>query len=401
MIKRFREKKGSALIITLLIMGILMTLALGLSDLVIREVRITTDIVNAGKAFYAAEAGIESALLDIHQNLSGFEKDGSMINGVLIVDGDEYDINEQLNYNYKINNKTKAIPNVDTQIIDKEIALGNPKRYMFNVLDLNESVTIPLFIQNENGSIEDIKNLRVEYFVDAEIAPQWKLGVTNRVIDMLRWKITGINNYTQHQSQCSRYLDPFPNKLTTESIGDYLPALEGTNYNNPSCFGTTTANTNVTDDQSGIEYKYQCDFLWDLAREAFIFSRNQSGDFETSKLTETGNPAYIHDFLNCHDTNYLTLTNIFNPEVLMGLSDFEKRNNAKIYYRIIFPDDYGPREYAKVVSTGTQNSSRKQIEAFIKPDSFLPVFNFSLYRTQVGGDNDKQNPQGYLEVPSE
>jgi hypothetical protein len=55
------------------------------------------------------------------------------------------------------------------------------------------------------------------------------------------------------------------------------------------------------------------------------------------------------------------------------------------------------REYAKIKSTGSSGNSRKQIEAFVRPDTFLPVFNFSLYRTQVGGEGDKQTPEGYVQ----
>ena len=62
-------QKGSALIIALLLIGVLLTLTLGLGSLVMREVRITNDVINEGKAYYAAEAGIESGLLDIILNL--------------------------------------------------------------------------------------------------------------------------------------------------------------------------------------------------------------------------------------------------------------------------------------------------------------------------------------------
>jgi len=401
MISIFKRKKGSALIITLLIMGVLMTLALGLSNLVIREVRITSDILNAGKAFYAAEAGIESALLDLHQKLSGFQRDGNMIDGEVVIDINDntYETNENLTFEYSIENKAKAIPFVDTEIINKEIAEGDPKNYLYNVLELNESLTIPLFIQNEDGTIQNINDFRVEYFIDAEIHRDWKLGVINKVIDMLRWKITGINS---GGDLCSKYYDPNPNKLTTESIGDYIPVLEGTNYDLPSCFGTSS--NSVTDDQSGIDYGATCGFLWQWAREAFVFALDADGAVKTVKYSEDeNNPVTIKEFMDCHDTNYLTISNILNPEILQGDSDFDRIRKAKIYYRILIPNEneYVVRDFAKIKSIGSSHRSRKQIEAFIKPDTFMPVFNYSLYRTQVGGEGDKQNTQGYLETSGE
>ncbi|MFC1810216.1 hypothetical protein ACFLZH_01840 [Patescibacteria group bacterium] len=402
MIKLCAKQKGSALIIALLIMGVLITLALGLSDLVIREVRITSDIINAGKAFYFAEAGVESALLDLHQTLPGYQREDAMIDGELVIKGNTFDINEDIDYTYRIENQTNSIPFIDTKIIDKEIAEGKPKQYMYNVLELNESVTIPLFIQKEDATIQNIKDFRVEYFIDAKISPEWTDEIGNNVIDMLRWKITGINSSSKQGTVCSKYYDPFPNSLTTESVGDYVPANINQKGEMPSCLGTTEAK--FTDPTNGIEYKNDCANFWPWAREAFVFAPGPDGVPETIKYTvDDANPVRIEEFLDCHDTNYLTLSNIFNPSILLGLSDFTKRNNAKIYYRFLVPneDEKAVREFAKITSVGTFNKSRKQIEAFIKPDSFMPVFNFSLYRTQVGGSGDKQNPQGYLETSGE
>lgn len=398
MIIKFIKQKGSALLITLLMMGVLMTLALGLSSLVIREIRITNDIVNAGKAFYAAESGVESALLDIHQKLPGFEKEDKMINGELIVNDDSFEIGENLTFDYSIANRAEAVPFVDTDIISKDIAEGDPKTYLYGVLDLNETISIPLFIQNDDGTVQNVNDFRVEFFIDAVIQPELTYAIQNRVIDMLRWKITGINSGSKLGSVCSKYYDPDPDKLTTESIGDYIPVWEGSNESIPTCFGTSRSS--FTDDANGINYNYNCSFLWEWAREAFVYQKDQYGVARTVKYTEDdANPVTIKEFLDCHDTNYLSLSNIFNPNVLMGLSDFERRNNAKIYYRILIPNDneYTIRDFAKIKSIGVFGNLRKQIEAFIKPDTFMPVFNYSLYRTDVGGENDKQTPEGYVE----
>lgn len=400
MIIKLIKQKGSALLITLLVMGVLMTLALGLSSLVMREIRITTDIVNAGKAYYAAESGIESALLDLHQKLPGFEKEDKMIKGELIVNNDSYNIGEDLTFEYSIGNKAKSMPFVDTEIINKELAQDDPKTYLYGYLDLNDTLTVPLFVQNEDGTVQNVSDFRVEFFIDA--VPELNLALQKGVLDMLRWKITGINSGAQLGSVCSKYFDPNPDKLTTEFIGDYLPVWIGSNEEWPSCFGTTSVG--FTDDRNGIQYNENCAYLWQWAREAFVYQIDSNGEARTVKYTEdTSNPVTIKEFLDCHDSNYLSLSNIFNPELLQGGSDFEKRKRARIYYRILVPneDEYTIRDYAKIKAIGTFQKSRKQIEAFIKPNTFMPVFNFSLYRTQVGGEGDKQNPEGYLEKPSE
>ena len=369
MINIHSKQKGSALIIALLIMGILMTLALGLSDLILREIKITNAFLDTGKAFYAAESGIEEALLDLHQNLPGFERNNGL---------DEDD----LTYLYSIENKTQSIPFVDSEIIDVNIAKNNPEEFLYNVLYLNDTFSIPLFTIQDNGEVKNIEDFRIEYFTDAQLNPNLvhEAGVSYENIDMFRWKMTGVLN---------------DGTLFTETIGDYLALANGSGANKPTCVGTAAIeHIDFTDKNSGIEYNANCNLgIWKWAREAF-----QTLGTETIKRSEDGDDPYtIEQFLDSHKFVYLTITNIFNPNVLQGLSDFERRNNAKIYYRILTPDDVMIREFAKIKSTGTSGKSRKQIEAFVRPDSFLPVFNFSLYRTQVGGEGDKQTPGGYVQ----
>ena len=72
-------KNGSSLIIVILIMGILMILTVGLSGLAIREIGQTAGIVKAGQAYYAAEAGIENALLELENSFPGYETEKNNI----------------------------------------------------------------------------------------------------------------------------------------------------------------------------------------------------------------------------------------------------------------------------------------------------------------------------------
>ncbi len=99
-------KSGSALLITLLMLGVLMTLVLGISTLVIREIGVTQSIVDANKAYYSAEAGVENALLDLSQHKPGYEpKDGSV---KFPADKDAYDAN--FSYEYDISNQSDTVP---------------------------------------------------------------------------------------------------------------------------------------------------------------------------------------------------------------------------------------------------------------------------------------------------
>jgi len=384
-----KKQKGSALIIALLMMGILMTLALGLSDLVIRETIITRDFVNSQKAFYAAEAGIESALLDLHQYLPGYDN-------VLNPSG-EKNTDLKLDYSYTIKNRTQVIPHVNTKLIAPEIASGAPQKYLYNVLNLNESITIPLFYNNNEGKEIPVKSFRVEYFIDAEINPLFAMqGYNTEKIPMLRWKITGIkkglnlNNPTVKKS------------FYTESIGDYLGVMENSGASMPSCLGTGDDKAKDSLNIDGINYSYNCNRnIWTCAREAYRFDivngelttiRNSS----TSQTNCAGNAYQISDFIagtDKHEKNYLTISNIFNPAVLAGFADVQKKS-AKIYYRILITGDkeYTVPQVAEISSTGFLGKLRHGINAFIQSQSFLPVFNYSLYRTDT--DANKESPAG-------
>jgi hypothetical protein len=391
--KKVKTNKGSALIIALLIMGILMTLALGLSNLVIREVSITTDIVNSGKAYFAAEAGIESALLDLHQNLPGYETEKVVTDGEFEAGNETYQagISEDagLEYDYQIENRTHTIPHIDTEIIDPAIVNADKSR-TFNVLRLNETVTIPLFVSDESGETINVSDFRVEYYIARDaISPSWIGRGDQEDIDMLRWKITGIKELGASPGSGTNA----PPKLLTESIGDYLPTISGSDENQRTCFGTEESL--ISRVFNGINYDAECleathGKIYSYAREAYTFDirKNDEGEFEyvtVSHLYEDNDQMTIGSFLENHSHNYLTLTNIFNPSMIRGLSDFEKRQNARIYYRIVIPNEneYTIREFAKITSVGYVRRLRKRIEALIRPDKFMPVFNFSLYRTEV------------------
>ncbi len=60
---RRRQRRGSALIITLLIIAVLSTISFAVSALVISELRKNSSLVDSISAYYAAESGIEQGLM--------------------------------------------------------------------------------------------------------------------------------------------------------------------------------------------------------------------------------------------------------------------------------------------------------------------------------------------------
>ena len=68
-----KHTEGSSLLIAIIIMGVLMTLALGVNNLMIGTLRDGRILLEKTRAWYAAESGIERALNEIYSNQPGFE----------------------------------------------------------------------------------------------------------------------------------------------------------------------------------------------------------------------------------------------------------------------------------------------------------------------------------------
>ena len=236
-------RSGSALLVAILVMGILMTLTLGLSDLVIREIRQTGDMVAAGKAYFAAEAGVENALLDLHDNLPGYETKKLPASGTNTVAQDNYvaikDEASGLDARYRILNKASSVPFFDQ---DKPIFLGNSNvptnvnfvyesapEATFSELPLSESAVIPLYSSSDDGkTYENVKDFLIEYYVNFNDTELQQSGLKSpdefNNLDILRWKIFG---------------KPAVGDTTkTDAISDFFPAAFKSSALNPMCIGT-------------------------------------------------------------------------------------------------------------------------------------------------------------------
>lgn len=447
-----QNREGTALLVALMIMGILMVLSLGLSRLIIGDVRSIRDQVDAGTAYYLAEAGIEKALLDLHQQLPGYQTKA---------EGDDLYFGEkdqQQKTNFKIFNQTKVFPHRDGDEFNLNEKKATPA-FFYNDLKLNESITIPLFShdgekwrgsgkEGTQGNVDNFKNFRLEYYVGYKGALNEGVGgewiLTNNDVDVLRWKIFGINKETGE----------------TEALSDYFPVTDGSNAKRPMCMGTKAEsgkklaqsisdNPIITECHNGksSDGRYAREYYKNIGpkdnRQIIHFTdsppnkvyNNEAALAERKAKLKLGRqveavennpvvnpdrlvtdkkpqlleglvnpvvnlpkdrnltPYPISQFMEEHDNVYLTITNIINTKVIKSVIDSEsaRKEIANIKYRLlVFPEEGDKddkntvREFATVKAEGFYNGVKQSIDAKVRMDQFLPVFTFSLYRTDSG-----------------
>lgn len=370
---------GTALMVALLVMGVLMAISLALSTLVLRESVVTREFLDAGQSFYAAESASEIGLYGVKNNLPGWEPtlDAVAIN----VDGDK-SVAE-----LKISNKCKAYPCFDKDYdVDGKFSgmVPDPSAF-YATLGLNESVTVPLFVMGDKGKPVAITDFNVEFYAnfDPEDIKITKNGSSVADWDVLRWKIVGLNDSIQGKPP------------VTESISDFTAvtaALDGTftSATQPSWFGTKPCDGTgrYTDSIKCLLYQFDsqsenqnCSQM--EAREFYLYSF-----IDGERSNEVRHCWPLSRFIGDHKLNYLTLTNLINPSVFKNskLSD----NQTRLNYRVeLFTDGKATdtvRDYADITADGYSGKSKQSVNVKIKRDSFMPVFNFSLYSTYMDKD---------------
>jgi Tfp pilus assembly protein PilX len=434
-------RKGSALLITLLMLGVLMTMTLGISTLVIREIRVTQSIVDANKAYYAAEAGVEDSLLALSKNLPGTEPSGSLEAG-----NDQTD--PSFSYSYSTSNKTDSVPsfpkeqpifvdrvasieggqvNADCQITNARnpmaIAYTDTQLYQecpkatYRKLGLNETHIIPLFsAENDGATTDTVNDFLVEYYLNLKDGSDLYgplQGMKLEEFDVLRWKIYG-----------KPLVDNGPQR--TESIADFYPGVTNNSADRPVCIGTD-ANIRAIDGAN----PETCVFpslspkppklgddptldlsdvtLWSAARECYQTDAGQAvtgGALIKGTTIGDATGCQMRDFIDNHKENYLILTNMVNPNVagIANLNDPSQLAKADIYYRVLARRDtemdikaskLAPKmvkglsapklvkDFAEISSRGysAAGTVTKSLDVRYKSPGFLPVFNFSLYKT--------------------
>ncbi len=382
-IRSRKVARGTALLTAILVMGILTAVSLGVSSLIVREMGITRLALDAGRAYYAAESGVELALLQLEENLPGFEWSAS---------NDPVELSEGGSFDWEIMNLAGEYPYLDEEneydVTDAPISVN------YGVLELNQSITVPLFVATETGEVKKVDKFLVQFYVGfnkdnlgVDIDPSYLTGW-----DILRWKIYGLTTGVEGG--------------VTESINDFTAVsflIQGgeesqTNAEIPSWFGSHECS------EFGLPEGVECATYENQSHPFFetIKTVSESGQGLTQDvyagtcLPTEAREHYSYDagvgvqvvhcykiseFLTKHNYNYLSLTNLMNPLVFReGYSEEEKLRLSKLYYRIQLGEgDELVREFADITSVGESGDSKIKLSVLKKRDSVLPVFNFALY----------------------
>lgn len=174
--------EGSALLVTILLMAVLMIAGLGFHRLIVDSIRLSYDSVSAGKAYFHAEAGIEEALLRMESNLPGYE---------VTHEAGDSDNDGTADFQFSLKALTGSASGSVPCNFD-----GTSEQPWWT-LSLNESVTVPLFSDNAGGEAA-INQFRVEYQL-----PEWPFSGDS--VDALSWKIFGMEFNVDRTEAMSGY----------------------------------------------------------------------------------------------------------------------------------------------------------------------------------------------------
>jgi hypothetical protein len=367
-VKPLASRRGSALITTLLVTSLIMLIALGVAQLITGDLRTASEFVQDGKALYMAEAGLERGMLSLKGQLPGFKpKDLSVNVPAVNALGDE-----GLTYQVSFQTQSTDVPHVDPDAIGE---LNKLDAYL--PLLQQHSVAIPLFTVKEDGTAVTVKNFLVKYFVPFKTKV---VGLNIQDIDFFRWKIVGVNKDT--------------NKA--ESIGDFTSVADYASAEKPNCFGTSIGEVAdeaidggcIADSVKKVTDSQNCNYS--EARSYYQYVKNPNFD-NSVELLEAKCYA-ISAFLEHHKQSYLVLTNFVNQNIIQALNSDAQSALSRIYYRVVSTDPV-LRDKVIVQSTGSAGgvlglgggaglgAARQDLDIQIAGDAFLPVFNFSIYRT--------------------
>ena len=333
-----RDRQGSALLVALIIMGILMTIAIGVSEVLIRSVHDSRQLIDRTTAWYRAESGIETALNKITNNAPGFE---------------EKDIEEKREdgtelYKYSISAAAITVP--------ENPYSGAPVEETYSDLALGQTVNIPLFsaAQSENTSgsstesqeVQGVTEFKLYYYLNGEL--KLKGGIRAADLDILRWKIFGKNKITGISEVINGLI---PEDPKNEDFGIQV-----------SCLGT--------------------------AQESTCYSTGKYLEQQEGEVIDTPQKP-IDDFLNTHSQNFLAITNMINVDMITGanLGVKEKKQLSSIKYKLIQlggaeSDKRLTLPTIKVTADGFEKNTKQSIDIEISRERSLPVFNYALYRTK-------------------
>ncbi|HAU40298.1 MAG: hypothetical protein UV80_C0001G0056 [Candidatus Peregrinibacteria bacterium GW2011_GWF2_43_17] len=288
----FKHKEGSALLVAILIMAVLLVFGLGINILIVMEMKAERGLVSGGQAYYSAEGAVEMAMYDVVTNMKGYE----------VVD-EAGSLSNEADYVYSIEAMGETWPCYEYG--DK--IYTDDAGAMWRVLETEESVMIPLF--DDAGKIT---NFTLYYYTMDE-------GGIFPTGEVLRWKVIGINEDSGLTEAISAYdiLMGFPSSFESAmktggyymDIGttwggreyEYLEAnlksfLELHSYNYLTV-------TNVVNEESDMEYdlyvrmsdanvEFVCEYVKVVADGTF-------GDYvqKIDSFMKEGEPLPVFDFV--------------------------------------------------------------------------------------------------------
>lgn len=405
-----KNNQGTALLTALLVMGVLIAVSLALSVLILREGSIVKATLSGGKAYYAAESGIEIALYKLQTGLPQ------------TIDAD-FALGEGTGGHYKLKNTCKAYPCFDEEEYDLNAADAIPVPLMeyYDVLDLNESIMLPLFVVKDGVEVP-VGDFTVEFygaFKWEDFTEGLKVGEGDSVKflsswDVLRWKIFGLSEDNGKTESISDFTaisdvglkDGDQSFAATASIPSWFGSVDcdepGERYTDKitcgsygQAQGVNGEGVNLEDQEAGV-FAGVC--FNTEAREVYIYADDVEGGSEVQSVQE----CYpIKEFLKREKVKlkYLSLTNLMNPSVFEQedihspnyLDEKQRVDKSRIFFRVeLFADGEGTgnetvREFADITASGQSGDSKQSINVKMQRGSFMPVFHFSLYSTYKEG----------------
>ncbi len=344
--KTLKKRSGSALLIAMLMTALLTLLTVSLAHLITSETRQLSFMIRNGHSQYLAEAGSEVALYTVHQSAPGFE----LAEGSKTI---ELSDNEQ--FTYQIDATTSQLPIVEDYI--RELVPSRLEAsYLFDNLFLNESIVIPFQ--------EGVNQFEFQYYlpVQPNVRPaDW---------DILLWKMFGYNDITSGTDSMSEYLPAAEAFGDFDSVGN-TNSLVGRFATTPAKFGT-------------VPNAYNCGLFFEYSADNKEFVEPEEGEKRDCKQFD--------DFLVEHTGNSLIVKNAINPaQIDLTQLDAELAEASTIKYRVCTPSCGTPNpadtglvpEFTTVSSGGLYADTEKELLTRVNREGFLPVFDFSIYRTDL------------------
>lgn len=387
-----QKRTGSALLIAVLLMSVLILITIGLSRLVSSETRQIGEMIRNGSAEYLAEGGTELGQLIFYNIQEGSE---SQFDGLYSFELNNDDKPSQ-KIQFAIQGTTNHIPIQQQSLFQayEKTPTDQLKQQLFQQLLPGESTEIFINDQSKEDGFE------VEYYLPN--LNETDLGnFTQGDLDVLLFKISGEqlekDNYTiDFVTEYFPAGGPVGTSINTGKSAN-LPAKISTTLNNGFSIGnffkysdgeSTASEPNVNCDTTAEGVNCDIKLREDAVQETRSFN----------------------EFLNSHNKNVISLTNAVNLSQIntpTGNIDYSRYNEllenvGSIYFRVCSPtckiaettnakDEIQTSKqlvspFVLIQSQGIfANNTTKNLNTQLTRPNALSVFDFAIYRTDSTG----------------